>query len=317
MNLTRRSFIHTGSTALAGMSFPMASMAMGKEKINQKNELCFFSKHLQYLDFREMSEILAKIGFDGIDLTVRRGGHVEPSVVEKDLPAAIKAAESAGLSIPMMTTGITDPEDENTHRVLKTAGELGVKYYRMGSLKYDLSMDMEQNILHFRSLFEKFESVNREYGIHGDYQNHWGSGFGAPIWDLYSVLRGLDPEWIGCQYDIRHAVVEGGGGSWILGMKTIAPYITTSDIKDFLWSKESGEWKPQSLPLGRGMVDFKKYFEELKKLENKCPMSLHYEYGLGHLKNRDDQNPGEDELIEFFKRDLDELKALLINAGLR
>ena len=317
MNINRRSFIQASSAALAAMSFPMTSLARGKDRNLQKNELCFFSKHLQYLDFREMSEILARTGFDGIDLTVRRGGHVEPATVEKDLPKAIKAAESAGLPIPMMTTGITDPEDENTHRVLKTAGELGVKYYRMGSLKYDLSVDMDKNIDNFKSLFKKFESLNREYGIHGDYQNHWGGGFGAAIWDLYSVLKGLDPAWIGCQYDIRHAVVEGGGGSWVLGMKTIAPYIATSDIKDFLWSHESGNWLPQSVPLGTGMVDFKKYFEEFKKMENACPMSLHYEYGMGQLKSREDQNLSNDEMIEFFKGDLDELKTLLIIAGMR
>ena len=76
----------------------------------------------------------------------------------------------------MMTTAITDADDDHTHRVLKTAGKLGVKYYRMGSLKYDFSKDIQENINAFRSVFEKFESLNRKYDMHGDSQNHWGTG---------------------------------------------------------------------------------------------------------------------------------------------
>ena len=186
----------------------------------------------------------------------------------------------------------------------------------MGSLSYDLSTSIEKNINAFRKVFEKFGTLNLKYDIHGDYQNHWGNGFGAPVWDLYDVLNGLDPKWIGCQYDIRHAVVE-GGGSWILGMKAIAPYISSSAVKDFIWIKNDGNWTPQSVPLETGMVDFDKYFEEFKQLENTGPLSLHYEYGIGNVKDRKDQNLTDERIVEFDKTDLDVLKGRLINEGLR
>lgn len=314
--MKRRHFLYTTGTVLAGLNFPSLSGASLSSRKPAKNEICLFSKHLQYLTYQEMSEILAETGFDGIDLTVRPGGHVEPAYVERDLSKAVKAAHSAGLSIPMITTGITDPEEKNTHKILKTAGELGVKYYRMGSLKYDFSKSMEDNIQIFRGLFERFESLNRKYGIHGDYQNHWGNRFGAPVWDLYAVLKGLEAEWIGSQYDIRHALVE-GGGSWMLGMKALAPFIASTVIKDFIWAEENGKWRPQSVPLGTGMVDFEKYFEEFKKLGNFCPISLHYEYGMGHMKERTDPGMTDEKIIAFYKMDLDELKSMLTKAGLR
>ena len=316
MIVTRRTFIHTASVAAAGMSIPGLTRAGEIFRSLPKHEICLFSKHLQYLNFGEMSEVIARTGFDGIDLTVRPGGHVEPENVERDLPVAVKAAQSAGLTIPMMTTNITDPDDKTSQRVLEIAADNGVGYYRMGSMDYDLSISIEENINTFRKVFGKFEEINMKYGIHGDYQNHWGRDFGAPVWDLYSVLNGLDPKWIGCQYDVRHAVVE-GGGSWILGMKAIASYISSAVIKDFIWSNNDGDWTPRSVPLGTGMVDLNSYFDEFKQLVNTGPLSLHYEYGIGNARNRKDENLTDERIEEFYKTDLDVLKKLMIEEGLR
>src|SRR4051812_40630035 len=46
----------------------------------------FFSKFLPKLGPREMAVALKKIGYAGIDLTVRPGGHVEPGDVARTLP---------------------------------------------------------------------------------------------------------------------------------------------------------------------------------------------------------------------------------------
>jgi len=146
MIVTRRTFIHTASVAAAGMNFPVLTRADGIFRSLPKHEICLFSKHLQYLNFNEMSEILARTGFDGIDLTVRPGGHIEPENTERDLLEAVKAAQSAGLAIPMMTTNITDPNDKISQKVLEIAADNGVKYYRIGSMGYDLSISIEKNI---------------------------------------------------------------------------------------------------------------------------------------------------------------------------
>src|SRR3954466_14686708 len=67
-----------------------------------------FSKHLQFLDYTDMAEVAAQIGFDGIDLTVRPEGHVLPERVETDLPKAIEAMLKVGLTPLLMTTAIED-----------------------------------------------------------------------------------------------------------------------------------------------------------------------------------------------------------------
>jgi L-ribulose-5-phosphate 3-epimerase len=108
-----------------------------------------------------------------------------------------------------------------------------------------------------------------------------GRRVGGPVWDLHPLLKDRDPEFLGVQYDIRHATVE-GAVSWPLGMKLMAPWIKTIDIKDFIWEEnEKGEWKIKNVPLGEGMVNFKEYFELYKSMNIEAPVSIHYEYDLG------------------------------------
>ena len=92
--------------------------------------VCVFSKHLQFLDYDAMAEAAAEAGFDGVDLTVRPGGHVVRERVEADLPRAVAAVRRAGLRAPMMTTALRDPVDPRTEAVLETARGLGVEAYR-------------------------------------------------------------------------------------------------------------------------------------------------------------------------------------------
>src|SRR6204780_2192531 len=63
----------------------------------EKLKICVFSKHLQWTDVAEAAAIARDIGFDGVDLTVRPGGHVLPERVEADLPAAVEVVRGAGL----------------------------------------------------------------------------------------------------------------------------------------------------------------------------------------------------------------------------
>ena len=122
--------------------------------------------------------------------------------------------------------------------------------------------------------------LNQDLGITGAYQNHSGLYFGAPIWDLKAALKEINPNFLGCQYDIMHASLE-GAKSWEIDFQLIQPHINSLVIKDFKWVEENGVWKRQYTPLGEGMVDFDTYFGLLKKYKINVPISIHYEYDLG------------------------------------
>jgi sugar phosphate isomerase/epimerase len=140
---------------------------------------------------------------------------------------------------------------------------------------------------------------------------------GGPVWDLYTLVNGCDPEFIGVQYDIRHAVVE-GGVSWPLGMKLLSPWIKTTAIKDFYWKNESGKWKLTNVPLGEGMVDFDMYLKLYIALGISGPVTIHCEYELGGAQSGS-KNPTMSlkEISDFIKKDLNWLKKKLKEQGIQ
>ena len=80
-----------------------------------------FSKPLQWLGYDALAEMLAEAGAEGIDLSVRPGGHVLPENVKTDLPKAVAAARKNGLRIDMITTAITKADENYTADILKTS----------------------------------------------------------------------------------------------------------------------------------------------------------------------------------------------------
>lgn len=280
---SRRKFL--AQLALAGVALPLASRvaraadADASPVANEKGRTCVhvFSKAMHGFSYADAAALAAEAGFGGIDFTVRPAGHVLPERVEEDLPRAVEAARQVGLRVEMITTVITDPRDQVTEKILRTAGRLGVKYYRMGYFDYDEARGVWPSLQARKPAMRELADLNRQCGLHGAYQNHAGVRVGASSWDLYELLRELDPQWIGCQYDVRHAVAE-GGQSWALGLQLLAPWIKCTDIKDFKWSQSGGKWAAESVPLGEGMVDFDRYFKLVRKLKLSGPISVHLEY---------------------------------------
>ena len=309
--LTRREFS-------IGLAATMAALPLGAHnQANPKRPICVFSKHLQWCKtFDEMAKVAAAIGFDGIDLTVRKGGHIDPADVVEKLPQAVRAVKEAGLQVYMMTAGINDPDDPWTVPVLKTASELGIRYYRMGYLSYDKSQGVAKSLLLLRKKMAQLAQLNKKYQIHGAYQNHSGARVGGPVWDIWELVKDLDPRWIGCQYDIRHATVE-GAFTWPLGMDLLKDHIKIIAIKDFQWGQQNDKWVPINVPLGKGMVDFDAFFNLYKKYQVQGPISVHYEYPLGDAEHgKSELKISTNDLMAAMKADLQTLRGWLLKAGL-
>ena len=178
----------------------------------------------------------------------------------------------------MITTAITDARDPLTHRVLSTARTVGVTHYRMGYWAFPANPEPMQALREMRPRVAELATLDRELGIRGGYQNHVGTRVGGSVWDLGVLLEGIERDGLGVQYDIRHAVAE-GGESWPIALRMIAPHINTIAVKDFHWSKAaSGRWEPRSVPLGEGMVDFPAYLRQLRRLGPLPPVTMHFEY---------------------------------------
>ncbi|MDC0263226.1 sugar phosphate isomerase/epimerase, partial [Verrucomicrobiales bacterium] len=297
---SRRKFIKL-SAAVAAAPFvgSVSHPAVGAEK--GRFEFCTFTKPLQHLSYAEMSDEIAKLGFDGIEGPVRPGGHVLPERVEDDLPKMVEALKANDLNLTLMTSGINEvSEEQRTEAVLRTAADLGVKRFRMAYYRYDLKKPIAPQLDEFRARLKDLVAMTSELGIKPVYQNHSGKNyFGGPIWDLAEALEDFDAKDIGVAFDIGHATVE-GAKAWPLNYARIRDYIDTLYIKEPAWDENTLGWGP----IGEGVVD-KSYFETVKKSDFSGPVSVHVEY-LGHKDPK--IVPA---VLEAIKKDFARVKSLL------
>ncbi|MCW5982521.1 MAG: sugar phosphate isomerase/epimerase [Bryobacteraceae bacterium] len=308
--MKRREFVLAAGVAAGAAS---ASPAPRKLKVS------VFSKHLQFLEGKALAEAAAGIGFDGVDLTVRKGGHVEPERVEADLPPLVKIIRAQGLETPMVTSGIVDADTPHARTVVKTLADLGIRYYRWGGFTYDARQPIVAQLEALKPRVAALEKLNREFGVCAMYHTHSGIGqVGASIWDLYLVLKSFDPDALGVNYDTAHAMVEGGFGGWINSFRVSEKHLRGIAVKDFLWKKdEKGRWRPQWIPLAEGMVDFPQFFQMLAATVFAGPVQVHYEYPLGGADTgqRTIKIPKE-QVFAAMKADLERLRGWLASAGL-
>ncbi len=239
-----------------------------------------FSKHLQFLDYVAVGQKAAEMGFAGVDLTVRRDGHVLPENAIADLPKAINEIQKGGSTCTIITTAIGSVDQEFTSDILKSAAQNKVSFYRCNWFTYDSKVEMQKTLQNYQNQLYDLSQLNKKLGITGCYQNHAGTRVGASMWEIESLLQKVDTSFFGVQYDIRHATVE-GALSLKNGLRLIHKNIKTIVVKDFKWVNKNGAWQIENTPIGQGMVDFDTFFKLLKKYEIHVPVSLHVEYDLG------------------------------------
>ncbi|MGQ9696460.1 MAG: sugar phosphate isomerase/epimerase family protein, partial [Armatimonadota bacterium] len=86
-------------------------------------QFIMFSKMLGVYPIDKAGDIIADLGFTGVDLTVRLGGHVLPENVGTDLPKAVKTLAERNLAVPMITTAITNATEPHAEDIFAAASE--------------------------------------------------------------------------------------------------------------------------------------------------------------------------------------------------
>jgi len=266
MSTTRRRFLS------AAIGAPVLLRAA-----SSRPPLCLFSKHLPKLNYEDLGKQVREFGFDGVDLTVRPGGHVLPENAARDLPLAVERIRAHGLQVPMITTGLTSASDPAARPALFTAAKLNVPYFKLGYWHYQ-GKDVEKVLAAVKRDTEGLVALAREAGIVAGFHNHSGDFVGAPVWDIREIIGGIDPRWIGYYFDPCHAVAEGGFEGWLIALRMALPRLRMVALKDFYWEKRGGRWEMRMCPLGEGMVDWPKFFSMLAAARFAGPVYLHVEY---------------------------------------
>ena len=310
-SLSRRNFLKQSS--LAGAALSVGSNFIPDFQQATEPSISVFSKHLQFLNFRDLADAVAEMGFDGVDLSVRPKGHVLPEQVEDKLPEAVAEMQRVGLKPLLMTSSVSDANNPLHQKVLEVASAQGIKYYRMDYFRYLPDLTIPESLAVFQAKARALSELNEEFEITGCYQNHAGNYIGSTMWELYLLLNKVENKYLGIQYDIRHAVVE-GGMSWQNGFRLVEPQISTLALKDFRWEKVDGQWKLVNCPIGEGMVDFSAFFKLVKSFGIRVPFSLHFEYPLGGAEHGSQTiSIQKKEVFDAMKRDLSKIRELWRN----
>lgn len=293
ISMDRRQFAKHSAVAAAALAIPASlSAAVAPPK---RFTYCAFVKFLTGLGFDELAAAIADAGFDGVEVTARKKeSYIDPQRAADELPRLNEALAKRGLEITILTTDILRADDPGAESLLRIAAENGIQRYRLGFHRYDLQNPILPQLAALQPVFRDIAALNRELGIAALYQNHCGADMlGATVWDLHSLIKDHPVSEIGCVFDIRHAVVE-GGEAWPVYWDLMKPHLGALSVKDFRWNAR----KSQHVPLGTGQVD-PKFFELVQKSTFAGPISVHVEYA-------GDRGPREN--VAALKTDFDTLR---------
>ena len=241
--------------------------------------ICAFSQNLIKVPYPELGLVAQQIGYDGVDLTVMDGGHVNPHITNVDLVRAIESVRGAGLEVPLITTTLTTVADQTTYPILAIAGHTQVHLYRMGFWPYatgqSATPDIPRRLAQVRNDIASLMAVGRSYQMAAALPNRAGAYVGEALWDAQTIIGDMDPQWLGYYFDPSQATAEGGVSGWEIALRLALPRLKAVALQDFTWAKAG---KMQMCPLGEGVVDWQAFFRILAEAQFTGPVSVHQEY---------------------------------------
>jgi sugar phosphate isomerase/epimerase len=299
-DLSRREFTARISAAAISTTLLSTVPSVHAAATQPQFKIIAFTKPFRTFTAAETAELVADIGWDGVELPVRaKDGQILPEKVEDDLPKFIEALRARGREVSIVTTDVTaiTPVAE---KVLRTISRLGIKRYRLGFFTYDKAKAIPDQLNEYGARLRELAALNKDLGLQAGFQNHSGdTRVGAPVWDIWTMIKDLDPKSIGICFDIGHATIE-GGLAWPTHFRLAAPRLTAVFVKDFQWQKSGSDWKATWCPLGEGMIS-QKFFPLLKASGYSGLICQHHEYELGDRA----------QMLTHFKKDLATLRGWL------
>jgi len=224
--------------------------------------------------------VLRDLGFDGCDLAVVPGSHIPPQQASSDLMRGIEAIAGVGLEVPIITTAMVSANDVFGRQILNIAGFMGVGVFRPGYWKWGNAPDLEARITEVQRDMLQLASLARAYNVAMAIHNGPADSVGASVWDLSGIIRGVDPRWVGYDFDPGYATENAGAGGIGTLLRLVTPKLKAVTVRDFTWSKDaSGAMKATPCPLGEGVVDWKPFFTALAQIRYVGPVTIevHYE----------------------------------------
>lgn len=242
MAISRRGFV-AGLAAAAAVQ-PKAGAA---PRARTGPLLCLDSRLLPEVDYSELGTFLNGFGFDGCDLSVEPGGTVLPEQSPVDLVRAIEVVSGEGFEVPVITTSFFSILEPWARNVLGLSGRSGVTYFRTGYSRFP----------------ERLAARSNEIGGLMSYGRAAEIGMAVPYPAGEALIRDLDPEWIGYDFDTTQGNVE-----------AVLPRLRMVRLRD---ARKDGN-RVVACPLGEGVVEWAAFFGALARARFSGPLTVTLTY---------------------------------------
>ncbi len=313
--INRREFVGyslgISATVAVGLKPAVADDAVTRSGDTASPTYVAFTESFQSWPIPEVCRKFKDIGLDGLDLTVRPGGHIEPADAAKKLPQAVKAARDEGVRIAMLSTAIVDA-DPTAEELVATAGALGIDRIKLGYYRYTQFGKLARQIDAAKTRLAGVARMAARHGVLPCVHIHSGDTIPSGGAVAYLLLKDFAPHDLGAYVDPMHMTVEGGNDGWRQGLDLLAPWIAISSLKNCQWittgRDKSGQmrWKFQKCPLADGIANLPDYLARVRELGYRGLFTLHSEYCDGNSW----KILSPDECLEQTRRDLEFVKGL-------
>ncbi len=119
--LTRRHFLEMTAAATASLSLAVHHVRATQVTNRASWPIAIFEKVFEALSYEELADAVVQIDADGVEATIRPGGHIEPEAAAVEVPKMAAAMRQRGKRIVIAATSIGSVDEPHTKRPASNA----------------------------------------------------------------------------------------------------------------------------------------------------------------------------------------------------
>ncbi|HXE63948.1 MAG TPA: TIM barrel protein [Bryobacteraceae bacterium] len=278
--------------ALAQEAAPGFDQRLTPEEIAKRRKdrvrplLCVYSGCFAKLPVALLPETVAGMGFDGVDLTVMPGGHVDPSKYMVQMDRAFQMFQDASLEVPMISTTYTSASQPFAYQVFYVSAEFGARFCKLGAFPPPNTVPGQNPA--FRAAILKADlnqlaASSLQCRITSLIPNHAGSYPGRSMPELDALMPAAGRAVLGYCFDPAQSVIESRSpDGWESELRVALPRLGAVSLADAGipagTPKDQPGVTPAPCPLGEGIIDWKKFFAALREANFRGPISIRQDY---------------------------------------
>ena len=246
--IDRRAFLQAGAPRTLAAARPVPrrrARTLESDRLQQA---------VHALSFEDTADLVAEVGWDGIECPVRKSVHAHRPRARRRA-----AAEDGGSAEEARPRSLDDHDRHHRRRARRQkhpahrGSRLGIRKYRLGALHYVPGGRSPSSSMTFTARMRRSGAAEHRSGCSEASRTTRArllrrAGLGCVRGD-----PGVPPADIGIAFDIGHATLEGGLVVADPGAPR-EPRYSVVYVKDFRWEKQAAWLEPVRCALGEGMV---------------------------------------------------------------